>query len=560
MRINELFDSALRDAQSGQFATAAKTLRSLLDEPLDDQNRGTVQGLLGVVHASLGDYDSAVVNLRAAAACKPGDAAIASNLCNCLVEAGHIDDAIAAGEKATTLNPAFAEAHNNLGNAFNAAGLLDKAIAGYRQALILRPDFAEAHNNLGNALYAGGDLDNAIISYQGALDVFPDFADAHKNLGNVHFANGAFDAAAASYRRALEIEPDNAEFHNSLGLVFERKGEPGSAIPCFQQALKCYPGLAEAHINLGNAYSAMNETENAVASYRAAQAMLPDNAAAHAKIAAGFKKLGRFEDALHSSDLLDTPNARADSLLCLSTLGRYEAFYQRVRENHEPDRTNLKVAAICAFVSSRTGQEDPHPFCPQPLEFVKVGHLRDHVEDVDPFMANLAADLRLVPAVWDPLSRTTHHGFQTHGNLFARPEKNIALLEQVIKSEIEAYFARFKTANCLLVDMWPKEHRLTGWSVRLQKGGYQSPHIHPAGWLSGVIYLELVDSDNRNEGAIEFGLRGEDFPAAIEDDPVLLHYPEKGEIVLFPSSLYHRTIPIRNEGERLIVSFDLSPA
>ena len=43
----------------------------------------------------------------------------------------------------------------------------------------------------------------------------------------------------------------------------------------------------------------------------------------------------------------------------------------------------------------------------------------------------------------------------------------------------------------------------------LKKQGYQNPHIHPGGWLSGVIYLKVVPSLDKNEGAIEFSLNGQ---------------------------------------------------
>jgi hypothetical protein len=33
-----------------------------------------------------------------------------------------------------------------------------------------------------------------------------------------------------------------------------------------------------------------------------------------------------------------------------------------------------------------------------------------------------------------------------------------------------------------------------------------------------------------------------------------------GDIVLFPSSLYHRTIPFNSDEERVCIAFDLKPA
>ena len=77
--------------------------------------------------------------------------------------------------------------------------------------------------------------------------------------------------------------------------------------------------------------------------------------------------------------------------------------------------------------------------------------------------------------------------------------------------------------------------------------------------MSGVIYVELVESPDPDEGAIVFGQHRDFYPVINQDYPRLLHRPQRGEIVLFPSSLYHHTIPIRGEGERLTVSFDLVP-
>ena len=35
--------------------------------------------------------------------------------------------------------------------------------------------------------------------------------------------------------------------------------------------------------------------------------------------------------------------------------------------------------------------------------------------------------------------------------------------------------------------------------------------------------------------------------------------PSKGDLVLFPSSLFHRTIPFDSKEERLCIAFDIVP-
>ena len=39
----------------------------------------------------------------------------------------------------------------------------------------------------------------------------------------------------------------------------------------------------------------------------------------------------------------------------------------------------------------------------------------------------------------------------------------------------------------------------------------------------------------------------------------IIHNPEVGDIVLFPSSLYHGTLPFATDRDRIVVSFDLKP-
>ena len=43
------------------------------------------------------------------------------------------------------------------------------------------------------------------------------------------------------------------------------------------------------------------------------------------------------------------------------------------------------------------------------------------------------------------------------------------------------------------------------------------------------------------------------------DAPTSVFLPKPGDIVLFPSSLHHRTIPFTVESDRIVVAFDLMP-
>ena len=92
----------------------------------------------------------------------------------------------------------------------------------------------------------------------------------------------------------------------------------------------------------------------------------------------------------------------------------------------------------------------------------------------------------------------------------------------------------------------------------MEKGGLLKSHNHTTGWLSGVFYLKMP-STRSDEGSIEFSLHGEDFTILDPDYPRDLYKVKEGDLILFPSSLFHRTIPFYSDEERLCIAFDLCP-
>ena len=105
-------------------------------------------------------------------------------------------------------------------------------------------------------------------------------------------------------------------------------------------------------------------------------------------------------------------------------------------------------------------------------------------------------------------------------------------------------------------------YRFSGaWSVRLRTQGFHRLHIHPNGWISSACYIELRASmlrEDGNEGILGFGAPG------ILTRPALTaeHHirPRPGMPVLFPSYLWHVTVPFDGPGTRLTVAFDAVPS
>ena len=99
------------------------------------------------------------------------------------------------------------------------------------------------------------------------------------------------------------------------------------------------------------------------------------------------------------------------------------------------------------------------------------------------------------------------------------------------------------------------------WCIVLGPGTHQGPHIHPAAWLSGVYYPQIPEGVRTGSGPagwLEFGEPDRTFPTKIEP-PRYKVRPEEGLVVIFPSYLYHRTIPFEDSGTRISVAFDIVP-
>jgi hypothetical protein len=80
-------------------------------------------------------------------------------------------------------------------------------------------------------------------------------------------------------------------------------------------------------------------------------------------------------------------------------------------------------------------------------------------------------------------------------------------------------------------------------------------HLHPAGWISSAYYVALPEGAGQ-EGWIKFGEPRWPTPGCTIEKVI---QPQVGRLVLFPSYMWHGTIPF-STGERLTAPFDVVPA
>ena len=368
---------------------------------------------------------------------------------------------------------------------------------------------------------------------------------------------GNFNEVVNSYKKIVEIEPNNYKAHNNLGNALKELGKLEEAVISYHQAIKIKSDYKKAHFNLGNILNDFGKFKEAIPSLLLALKIDPNYDEVHNCLAISYKKLEKFEQAITHYKKANTSESRAQILQCLYVLKKTNEYKKYLSKLCKDDPKNIKVASISTFVSNQLNLDNIYPFCKNPLKFVFFKNIKSNFIPFKKFINSLINECNNLTSVWE--SRTTKKGFQSKGNLFKLQTLPILNLKKIILEVINEYKIKYKSKPDGFISQWPNNFSLLGWYNRLLKHGYQQPHIHPGGWLSGCFYLKMPKLLKKDEGAINFSLHGYDYPVVNSDIPTYRYTPIEGDLILFPSSLFHKTLPFSSIDERHVIAFDIIP-
>ena len=452
---------------------------------------------------------------------------------------------------------------------------LKEVIESLRKELAEQPNSADIHCNLGIALAESGDLNSAIKCYQDAVNIESRHIPAYTNLGSIYRSLGKTEEALVVFEKIIELDSNEVSAYVNLGSLYKEKGDLNGAETNYQKAVKLLPNDCNAYFNLGNALRYEGDIKVAIQCYREATAIKSDFVAAHYYLANALKEAKRIEESADSYSqviaLLRSPLGHntngvhmfrmsvAHKAECLYELGESDTLRKFITDSAKIDQANIRLATLSAFASHQYEVKDLYPFCRDPLSMIKIDNISTSFTDFEKFKTKLITYLNGIPQVWEPSNATTKQGFQTEDQLFNLQNDMLKQLEEIIWQKINQYYSEFKSLPSTFTSKWPAQRKMKSWYVRLVQGGHQDAHMHNLGWLSGVVYLKTIVSPIKEEGSIEFGLHGYDYKIINENLPSTQHQPNDGDIVLFPSSLFHRTIPIRQNTDRSVIAFDLMP-
>jgi uncharacterized protein (TIGR02466 family) len=166
--------------------------------------------------------------------------------------------------------------------------------------------------------------------------------------------------------------------------------------------------------------------------------------------------------------------------------------------------------------------------------------------DLAAFNAGLAQEVLRLPSLRENL-----HGKATRGGWQSADISNLDFPHiNRLKSLVWRAAMEFIVDIGLTADL---DLALGMWAVVLHRKGYQVPHIHPDGLVSGVYYIDKPLEMAPGAGSLEF------LYSPTSDNAVATSVaPNPGRLVLFPSYLWHRTLPTTAQ-QRLSIAFDIMP-
>jgi tetratricopeptide (TPR) repeat protein len=590
--IDPLLEEAFQHFQRGDLAAAEAKLIMIPDQ-------SSALHLLGVLRVRQQRLPEAAELLARSVAIQPRESQSQFNLGKVLVALGRQAEAVETLRVALALDSTLIDAALVLGKALHGLGRFNEAAEAYRKFLTCRPDHAPARLALGEALIAAGRSQEAEPLLSGALRETTDprlSAELHQALAFVHrrlqparalehlerardldpMRGGLesdraalfeelhrFEDARAAYTQILAREPVNAKAHHAYNELLYRLGDEGEFLASYDRAPRTQELMLAKALFLLNA----GRHEEAERCYRDTVARYSENKEAALGVGLALVSSGRYADAIAALAAAARLYPYSAEVYCnlagaLAQSGDSQkagAIAARALEI-EPDN---QIALAMLGTSWRLMGDGRDETLNGYDEFIQVFDLEppDGFSDMTSFNAELCAYLETMhPPAREYLRQSLRGGTQTGGNLFGAGHVLVDKLQVRIGEAVGRYVAALnRDERHPYLSRKKSGFRFSGsWSSRLRDCGFHINHLHPGGWISSCYYVDLpevVKDEAGRQGWIKFGEPSFDVGLSVRR----AIQPAAGRLVLFPSYMWHGTVPFHDSHARTTIAFDVIP-
>jgi len=400
-----------------------------------------------------------------------------------------------------------------------------------RAVLKAEPNHSGALHMLGLIAVRAGHAQAGIELLRKAVAIAPRYGEAWSSLGKALADNDDTAAAEEAFHRALAAHPQYWPAESGLAAVWNAAGLIDKARDLLSNAVAAHLDNAAPPFELANLLQEQGDHAGAIRGYSEALVRNPKLVAARSNRAAARLKAGDAAGALEDADAYLATGAKSANVVAYRVL----ALQSLDRRDDARDWDDVNTMVYPATPAAEPG-----------------------------FAAQLEADIRAHPRLtgsWDPAMRAIRGG-KVALDLARDPTPTIAAFLAMIRAEVDALRDRLPDRpGHPFFGAKPAKYRMSVWGNILSPGNHQAAHIHNYGWVSGTYYptLPATISDASDAGWISFGTPGYGLPVP----PALATRtlkPVAGSMFMFPSYLWHHTVPLETGEDRVSIAFDIVPA
>lgn len=498
--------------------------------------------------------------------------------------------------RATELVPMTAEMANTNGNIRAASADWAESEAAYNEALELDENYALAQMNLLNLFIKSGQPRRALK----LLENGPDFAEFGE-LARVQIFNtlGRYDEALSLIKglnhnqyaeqfllqkvkslailgRLDEMMAAFDGFDEGSLLISEAlsicvnalmmRGQREAALDLIAKVSVSDETPPAALVSASQILRRQDENELSKAVLRTASQRFSPNASILNEQGYAALNNGKADEAFELfTDSLKTLPANLNGLLGRARAAivsrKYEDAQATIQAALSQAPNNQYIMALGATLQRATGQN--HKMLYNYDKFVRVYDLEPPTgySDMAAFNARLKEELDALHVYSEtPINQSVRGGTQTETDLAHSDNPVIRSFFDAVDAPIRNYIQSIgKNPHHPLMNRARENYRISGaWSIRLSEEGHHVNHVHPMGWISSAYYVDVPPSvnDTSREGWIQFG--EPNLEVGLEAEHFV--QPKAGRLVLFPSYMWHGTIPFKGAETRLTLPFDVVPA
>ena len=562
--------------------------------------------LLALSLSYAGQQQAALPYFQKALALLPRHPAIRANYARCLRQCERHDEALTELRTTVEHAPGFAEGWLALGDVALDLNQLELARSALERALKIDASGPRGWHLLGSVKRKLGDYEGSERDVRAALERAPSSPSALANLGATLRLLGRSSEALECYINARKAGGSAPEITDATVGTLTDIGEMAQALKVARSLVSQHPEFVPGHVTLAHLQWEYGSGEESLAEFRASAAAQSHNDEMQLALIGFLLGARQADEALERIVSLrqraDHPILATYQANALELLGRsaeaaplYAAAHRQLGDR-DPAFLNayvrhlLKTGDAEQAVKLSRGAIALDPDNQEALAYLSTAWrllgddrefwLCNYERDIalldvthavaesggENFIAELQSTLdQLHKAHTEPVLQSLRKGSQTPGRLFGRPDPVIGVAQQALQQAIEAWLLTLpEDADHPFLRRRAKGIRFTGsWSVKLRSSGNHVNHIHPQGWISSAYYVALppsvvaADSAQDLSGHIQFGQPPVELGLNLPPRRVIK--PEVGKLALFPSYMWHGTVPFEDDHPRMTIAFDMTP-